>query len=95
MLFENPDNAGGLNHLGVEVEEAAQVAAAEARVSEAGLESTGVQEVTCCFADKTETWVDGPDTRWEWYVKVKDRDGAGTNTIGWDTDSEAAAGCCA
>jgi hypothetical protein len=27
----------------------------------------------CCYAEKTETWVHGPDgTRWEWYVKKAD-----------------------
>lgn len=27
----------------------------------------------CCFAEKTETWVHGPDgIRWEWYVKHGD-----------------------
>ena len=31
VLFENPDNAGGLNHLGVETETSQQVEAAEAR----------------------------------------------------------------
>ena len=25
----------------------------------------------CCYAEKTETWVHGPDgTRWEWYVRA-------------------------
>lgn len=75
VLFENPGHAGGLNHLGVETETAEEVVLAEARLTDAGLETTGVADTECCFAAKTETWLDGPDgTRWEWYVKTGDRD---------------------
>ena len=46
---------------------------AEARLTASGLITTGVDETVCCYAEKTETWVDGPDgTRWEWYVKEAD-----------------------
>lgn len=75
VLFENAAGGGTLNHLGVEVEHAAEVTAAEARLSNDGLETTGVDDTVCCFAEKTETWVMGPDdTRWEWYVKTGDAD---------------------
>ncbi|WP_040493802.1 ArsI/CadI family heavy metal resistance metalloenzyme [Ilumatobacter nonamiensis] len=78
VLFENADAGAGadflhLNHLGVETEEAAQVVAAEARISGAGLETTGIDDTICCFAEKVETWVKSPDdARWEWYVKTGD-----------------------
>ncbi|MEM7322353.1 MAG: ArsI/CadI family heavy metal resistance metalloenzyme [Actinomycetota bacterium] len=74
VLFEIPGAGGTLNHLGVEVERGEQVEAAEARISGTGLETSGVDEVVCCYAGKTETWVEGPDTRWEWYVKQSDED---------------------
>jgi catechol 2,3-dioxygenase-like lactoylglutathione lyase family enzyme len=62
-----------LNHLGVETETAGQVIGAETRLIEAGLETTGVQDTQCCFAEKTETWVSSPEgARWEWYVKHAD-----------------------
>ena len=60
VLFENPDNAGGLNHLGVETETSAQVEAAEARMDDAGLDTTGVNDTVCCYAGKTETWWSAP-----------------------------------
>ncbi len=72
VLFEQQGSGGTLNHLGVEVETADQVEAAEARITGAGLETTGVDETLCCYAAKTETWVQGPDTKWEWYVKNDD-----------------------
>lgn len=75
VLFEKPGEGGTLNHLGVEVETAAEVVAAEARIAEEGLATTGVGDALCCFADKTETWVHAPDeVRWEWYVKTDDSD---------------------
>ena len=95
VLFEKAGGGNRLNHLGVEVEHASQVTAAKNRMTDSGLYNTGVRDVTCCFADKTEVWVDGPDgARWEWYLKVADRDGAGADTIGFDTDAEAVAGHC-
>ena len=74
VLFEGP--AGGtINHLGVETETPGEVTAAESRLTGAGLATTGVDDTTCCYAEKTETWVDGPDgLRWEWYVKHADAD---------------------
>ena len=73
VLFEGAGENGSLNHLGVETETADEVVAAEARLSASGLETTGVDDVTCCYAEKTETWLSGPDTnRWEWYVRTGD-----------------------
>jgi len=78
VLFETADGAGEgefhhLNHLGVETEESASVVAAESRLSETGIETTGVDDTVCCFAEKTETWVTSPDgASWEWYVKTGD-----------------------
>ncbi len=72
VLFEIPGSGGTLNHLGVEVEEAAQVSNAEQRIADAGVATNGIDETICCYAEKTETWVDGPDNRWEWYVKTGD-----------------------
>src|SRR5918993_4914149 len=75
VLFEGAGQSGSINHLGVETETAGEVVAAEARLDEAGLDTTGVDDTVCCFAEKTETWVHGPDgTRWEWYVKHGDAD---------------------
>ncbi len=73
VLFEGSGAGGTINHLGVETETAGEVVGAEARLSDSGLETTGVDDTLCCYAEKTETWVDGPDgLRWEWYVKHGD-----------------------
>ena len=80
VLFEAPEG-GTLNHLGVETETAEEVVAAEARLRTSGVETTGVDDTICCFAEKVETWVSDPDgARWEWYVKTADAEQL-TNTI--------------
>ncbi len=100
VLFEGGEG-GTLNHLGVEVEEKSQVSDAEIRISRSGLETTGIDDTMCCYAEKTETWVEGPDTKWEWYVKTGDGDvlenvivsSEGTSCCPTD-DTPQASACC-
>jgi catechol 2,3-dioxygenase-like lactoylglutathione lyase family enzyme len=92
VLFAGAGAPGSINHLGVEVDEAAAVTAAAARLASAGLEATEVQDTTCCFAEKTESWLEGPDaTRWEWYVKNADSEAAEAEVLLADDVSS----CCA
>ena len=96
VLFEGEGESGTINHLGVETESAAEVMAAEARLSESGLDTTGVDDTVCCYAEKTETWVHGPDgTRWEWYVKHGDTDQPQNVVIASRSGSGGGGGCCA
>lgn len=83
VLFENRDaEPGSINHLGVEADTAEEVVANEARLRTAGLSTTGIDDTICCFAEKVETWVNGPDGhRWEWYVKQADHDGQLANVV--------------
>ena len=80
VLFSGVGEPGTLNHLGVEVSTADAVSAADARLRSDGLETTDVADTTCCFAAKTETWLEAPDgQRWEWYVKHDDLEGFGSS----------------
>lgn len=93
VLFESADADGSINHLGVEVETAAEVTAAEARLRSAGLDTTGVDDTVCCYAEKAETWVHAPDgNRWEWYVKTADAEQLEHVTVG--TGDAAPGTCC-
>ena len=75
VLVEDIENGGSINHLGVEVDDVRMVHEADARMTDEGLTTTGIDETMCCYADKTETWIDGPDDiRWEWYVKKGDNE---------------------
>lgn len=72
VLFENPKEAGTLNHLGVEVGSAAEVVSATQRLAAEGL-ATEVEEGTdCCHARQDKVWVQGADTRWEVYTVLAD-----------------------
>ena len=91
VLFEGAGESGSINHLGVEVETAAEVTAAEARLSNDGIDTTGVDDTVCCFAEKTETWVHAPDgNRWEWYVKNADAEQLHNEVVSRDTPTS----CC-
>jgi catechol 2,3-dioxygenase-like lactoylglutathione lyase family enzyme len=85
--------AGGtLNHLGVETLTADEVTAAEARLSADGLETTGVDDTICCYAAKTETWVNDPDgAPWEFYVKTGDSEQMANHVVADDEHPT----CCA
>ncbi len=91
VLFEGDGPPGSVNHLGVEVETAEEVSDAEARIAATGLETTGIEDTLCCYARKTETWINGPDAiRWEWYVRTGDSEQRENVVVG--TDSEDS--CC-
>ena len=95
VLFEGQGAGGTVNHLGVETETAAEVVAAEARLSDTGLDTTGVADTECCYAAKTETWVAGPDgSRWEWYVKTGDTDHP-ENLVVTPPATTSGGACCA
>ena len=79
VLIAGNGAPGSLNHLGVEVETPAEVAAAQRRLSDDGLPVDTEDEVACCYAVQDKVWVDGPDAEpWEIYtVLARCRDGAG------------------
>ncbi len=82
---------GTLNHLGVETDTGDEVMAAETRLSDTGITTTGVDDTTCCYATKTETWVTDPDgAPWEWYVKTGDAEQMANTIAGADDGA-----CCA
>jgi len=92
VLFEGSEE-GTINHLGVEVTTSGEVIAAEQRLIQAGLETTGIDDTVCCYAEKTETWLEGPDsTRWEWYVRHGDSEQLENTVIA--SHDEASSTCC-
>src|SRR5438270_13833064 len=72
VLFENPGQAGTLNHLGVEVGSTAEVVDATRRLAADGLATEVEDGVTCCHALQDKVWVSGADTRWEVYTVLAD-----------------------
>lgn len=73
VLFEDPEAAERLNHLGVEVFSDEQVAAAADRMKAAGMLDLVEDETTCCYAKADKVWATEPDgMRWEWYKVLGD-----------------------
>jgi hypothetical protein len=69
------EGTGGerLNHLGVEVDSASEVASAQERLAASGLATATEDEVACCYALQDKVWVDDPDgAGWEVYTVLGD-----------------------
>jgi catechol 2,3-dioxygenase-like lactoylglutathione lyase family enzyme len=73
VLLENPGSGGSLNHLGVELEQAADVEVQQARLTAEGLFADEEKGTTCCYAVQDKFWVSAPDgEKWEHYVVLAD-----------------------
>jgi catechol 2,3-dioxygenase-like lactoylglutathione lyase family enzyme len=73
ILFEAPDAAERINHLGVEVFDGEEVGAATERLRAAGLADRVEDESTCCYAKQDKVWAQEPEgLRWEWYRVLED-----------------------
>lgn len=72
ILFAGAGEPGSLNHIGVEVDSPADVAAAIQRATSDGLDQDIQENVSCCYAVQDKTWVQGPDNAWEFYTVLGD-----------------------
>ena len=76
VLIEGaPGEPTRMDHLGVEVETPAEVAAATARLAADGLATRTEEDTACCSAVQDKVWGTGPgDEPWEVYVVKGDAD---------------------
>ncbi|HEX9273450.1 MAG TPA: ArsI/CadI family heavy metal resistance metalloenzyme [Candidatus Binatia bacterium] len=88
-------NRGALNHLGIQVQDTAQVLAAKKRFADAGLLTVDEMNVDCCFALQDKVWITDPDgNRWEVFtVKIADTKPE-LNATDNKPNSARPAGCC-
>jgi catechol 2,3-dioxygenase-like lactoylglutathione lyase family enzyme len=93
VLVEDATRAPGtLNHLGVEVATAGDVAAATERLDAAGLATEVEDEVTCCYALQDKVWAHAPDGEpWEIYTVLADAELPGGRRRG----EPSVGACCA
>lgn len=69
VLMENSEPGGSINHLGVEVENTAEVERWEAKVTESEMNPQAQKDNTCCYAKQDKFWVADPDSApWEIYT---------------------------
>jgi len=87
-------SGGTLNHLGVEVETAAEVASAQERLAASGLPTATEDQVACCYALQDKVWVDDPDgAGWEVYTVLSDVD-MPAGQLRTTSPSDASGGIC-
>jgi len=87
LIEGTPGEPTRMDHLGVEVETSAEVAAATARLAADGLPTRTEENTACCYAVQDKVWVTGPgEEPWEVYTVKAD---AAT------LDKQAGAACCA
>ena len=77
VLIETPRDAmteyQHLNHLGVELETAAQVESSIERFGQLGLVDSVEKDTTCCYAVQDKVWMESPDgAPWEYYTVLAD-----------------------
>jgi catechol 2,3-dioxygenase-like lactoylglutathione lyase family enzyme len=75
VLFEAPEGATPLNHLGVELGSTDDVAATAVRVAGEGLTHRISSEERCCHAVQDKVWIDAADVplgAWEFYTVLAD-----------------------
>lgn len=85
--------ARGLDHLGIQADEGAELAEVSGRLKSAGADTIDEETTTCCYAKSDKTWVQDPaGIRWETFHTF------GESTVyGEDLADPAASGeaCCA
>ena len=98
VLFENPEAAERLHHLGVEVLEAGGLAETRRRLESVGVLDDVQSETTCCHATQDKLWSEEPQgLRWEWYritddAPAESRDALGVTCCVEDAPARPAAG---
>ena len=74
LVLNSPGNGPGgtINHLGVEVSSAEDVAHAGARLGAAGLATEAEPGAICCYALQDKVWAHDPDgLAWEYYTALE------------------------
>lgn len=84
----------GVNHLGIQVEDAAELAEVYGRLEAAGGATLDEGDTTCCYARSSKQWIDDPQgVSWETFLTHGE-----APVYGHERDEAAAAeaprGCC-
>ena len=79
-----------VNHLGIQVDDAAELEAMRAQMSAADIKTHGDGETTCCYAKSDKSWIEDPSgIAWETYHTMADAQ------IFSDNTQETENACCA
>ena len=87
------DRAPGLDHVGIQVDSAAELSELSGRLKAAGAQTFDEEATTCCYAQSDKSWVSDPaGMRWETFFTFGE-----ATTYGEDPAQaalEAASGAC-
>lgn len=95
-------NTNGVDHLGIQVEEASELSEIKERLKRADLKIFGEGEATCCYAESDKAWVQDPSgLPWETYQTMADAElfsgkpkTEGTNACCAPATSPQKTSCC-
>ena len=94
VLIENSEPGGTINHLGVEVENTAEVQRLETNLQIQGMATKSQKEITCCYAEQDKFWIADPDNApWEIYTVLKDSASFGESTMP-ELEMSSSSKCC-
>ncbi|MEM7292306.1 MAG: VOC family protein [Pseudomonadota bacterium] len=69
FVAETVRNRSGVDHLGIQVDDAEELQALSDRMQSTGHPFLGIERGVCCFADIEKSWVKGPaDDKWEAFL---------------------------
>jgi catechol 2,3-dioxygenase-like lactoylglutathione lyase family enzyme len=84
------DRAGGVDHVGIQVDSAAELGELASRLKAAGATTFDQEATTCCYAQSDKSWVNDPaGVRWETFYTF-----AEATSYGEDEPAVATASAC-
>jgi catechol 2,3-dioxygenase-like lactoylglutathione lyase family enzyme len=90
------DGKPGVQHLGIQVEDRAELAEVYERLRKAEAPMIEEGETTCCYAHSDKSWIDDPQgLQWEAFLTTGESTVYGTDEIRPIAQREANAACCA
>lgn len=87
--------AAGVDHVGIQVDNAAELADIHSRLARAGQQMLSQQETSCCYAKSNKHWVQDPQgIAWESYQTLGDVPVFGDGALAVQQDTGLKAACC-
>jgi catechol 2,3-dioxygenase-like lactoylglutathione lyase family enzyme len=95
LAISSRARATGIDHVGIQVDSAAELGELAARLKAAGNETFDQDATTCCYAKSDKSWVTDPaGVRWETFFTHGDATSYGEDEVIPATNATASA-CCA
>jgi catechol 2,3-dioxygenase-like lactoylglutathione lyase family enzyme len=89
------DRRPGVQHLGIQVEDRAELTEVYQRLQRAERPVIEEGETTCCYAHSEKSWIDDPQgIRWETFLTTGESTVYGTDKIWSKAETAGRAACC-